>query len=98
MKKTLLIDTSYLIYRSYFAYPDLIINKEPIGAFYGFAKTILALLKDHKPDSLVFATDTPEPTWRHKILQEYKANRPKMEDNMRIQIPTILEWIKMKTY
>jgi DNA polymerase I len=93
--KTLIIDTSYLIYRSYFAYPKLTYNNEPVGAFFGFAKTILELVRDNKPDQLVFAGDTSEPTWRHQIVDDYKAGRAQIEDAMVSQFPLINHWCKM---
>lgn len=97
MSKQLIIDTSYLMYRSYFAYPNLTIDGKPVGAFYGFAKTIISLLKEYQPENLIFAQDSREKTWRHEIFGEYKAGRPPMEDNMKIQIPLILDWCKLVT-
>jgi DNA polymerase I len=90
--KTLLIDSSYLMYRSYFAYPNLTHNNKPVGAFFGFAKTILQLIQAYKPDQLIFAGDTSEPTWRHYNYPEYKAGRAKIEDSMVVQIPLIQNW------
>jgi DNA polymerase-1 len=98
MPKTLLIDTSYLIFRSYFAYPDLTTKslttgeESHVGAFFGFAKTILALVKELQPEILIFADDRPEPTWRHKVLEDYKAGRPPLEDKMLFQLPLIKSW------
>jgi DNA polymerase-1 len=90
--KTLIIDVSYLIYRSYFAYPNLSIDGNFVGAFFGFCKTVLNLKKEHNPDFIIFACDRPEPTWRHNIQTDYKAGRAPMEENMRSQIPLILDW------
>jgi DNA polymerase I len=90
----IIIDTSYLIYRSYFAYPRLTDkNGVPSGAFFGFAKAIFAVIKEYKPVSISFALDLPKPTWRDKVFSEYKAGRTPMEEAMRNQIPVILEWI-----
>ncbi len=96
-KKTLIIDVSYLIYRSYFAYPGLSIGGKFVGAFFGFCKTVFALKKEHNPDFIIFACDRPEPTWRHKVQTDYKAGRPPMEENMRTQIPLILDWCSQVT-
>jgi DNA polymerase I len=93
--KTLIIDSSYLIYRSYFAYPKLTYNDQPVGAFFGFAKTIIELVRDNKPDQLVFAGDTTDPTWRHKLVDDYKAGRAKIEEAMVSQFPLINNWCKM---
>ena len=98
MAKTLLVDTSYLIFRSYFAYPDLTTKDQKtdqqvhVGAFFGFAKTILGLIKEIQPEVLIFADDRPEPTWRHEVLDSYKAGRPPLEDKMRFQLPIIKQW------
>ncbi len=95
--KTLAIDTSYLIYRSYFAYPDLTYKGNHTGAIYGFIKTVLTLIKQLSPDILIFACDTPEKTWRHEILSTYKAGRPEAEEQMISQIKPILEWCHLVT-
>jgi DNA polymerase I len=95
--KILLIDSSYLIYKSYFAYPNLTYNNAPVGAFFGYAKTILQLINTYKPDQLVIAGDTPKPTWRHKLVDDYKAGRAKMEDNLVSQLQLINEWAKSIT-
>jgi len=93
----LIIDTSYLIYKAYFAYPNLTYQEQPTGAIYGFIKTILKLVTTWQPKILVFACDQPEKTWRHELFSEYKAGRPEIEDNMLKQIPIILEWCQMVT-
>ena len=93
--KTLIIDSSFLMYKSYFAYPNLSYETKPVGAFFGFTKTVLQLVSRLKPDQLVFANDTPEPTWRHKLHSNYKAGRAKIEDNLVLQIPLIQDWSKL---
>ena len=96
MKNYLIIDVSYLIYRAYFAYPELTAKVEneqvPIGAFFGFVKTILALCNYFEPNELIFACDTASPTWRHDAQIDYKAGRKPLEDAMRSQIPLIQSW------
>ncbi len=95
--KTLIIDTSYLVYKSYFAYPKLLYNDQPVGAFFGFAKTIIQLVSENKPDQLVFACDTSEPTWRHKLVDDYKAGRAQIEQDMASQFPIINSWCQKIT-
>ena len=99
--KTLIIDSSYLMYKSYFAYPNLSYNlagiDTPVGAFFGFVKTILTLLTEYKHDQLVFAGDTNKPTWRHLLATEvsadvYKGGRAEIEPNLVSQIPLIQNW------
>jgi DNA polymerase I len=92
-KKHLIIDTSYLIYKSYFAYPRLTTKAgKPSGAFYGFVKTIVALVHDYRPDTLSFTMDLKEPTWRHQMFDAYKAGRDPANPEMIEQIPVILQW------
>jgi DNA polymerase-1 len=40
-----------------------------------------------KPDYLIIARDAPTKTIRHDIFPEYKANRKKMDDDFKSQIP-----------
>jgi len=109
-KSAVIVDSSYLIYRSFFAYPDLTvklspdilgkyqINKDienmPVGAFFGFSKTVFYLLRDFNPDFLVFAFDLPKPTFRHQLQYSYKAGRPEPDPNMILQFPLIQNWCK----
>lgn len=95
MSDALIIDSSYLIFRSYFAYPHLNTGDKPTGAFYGFAKAVLKMVKDYKPRYIYFAKDLPTPTWRHLIYSEYKAGRKDADENMVSQIPVIHEWSKL---
>jgi 5'-3' exonuclease len=100
--KILLIDTAYLTYRSYFGYPkdfSATVNGQsvPTGAIYGFAKTILALVKKYKPNQIIFTNDTQAPTWRHKEKDDYKAGRAEIEPAMITQLPLIKEWCKLVT-
>jgi 5'-3' exonuclease len=95
MKNYLIIDVSYLMYRSYFAYPNLVYQQMPVGAFFGFIKTVLALVGEFKPDELIFANDTSSPTWRHTAQTDYKAGRKPMEEKMKSQIPLIKDWCRV---
>ena len=80
------------MYKSYFAYPNLTHEGKPVGAFFGFAKTIIELIRHYQPDEIVFACDTPKPTWRHKTMEGYKAGRAEIESNLVEQIPLIHSW------
>ena len=55
---------------------------------------IMKLLADKNPRYLAIAFDTKEPTFRHKIYEDYKANRPPMPEDMAVQIPVIKSIIK----
>ena len=85
-----LIDGSSYIYRAFFALPHLSNSYGlPTNAIYGFITMLLKVINDYKPDYLAIIFDTPAPTFRHEVYQEYKANRPEMPDNLIPQIPYI---------
>jgi DNA polymerase-1 len=93
MKKTLLlVDGSSYLYRAYHALPDLRNARgEPTGALYGVVSMLRRLLHDYKDvaeyGACVF--DAHGGSFRNRIYPEYKANRPPMPDDMRMQIEPI---------
>ena len=62
---------------------------EPTKATYIFTSMLLRLLQSKKPDMLVVAMDSKEPSFRREIYPEYKAHRPPMPDEMPVQIKRI---------
>ncbi len=50
------------------------------NAVFGFTSMLLNLVKDQNPDGVVVAFDRPEPTFRHEMLPEYKAQRDPTPD------------------
>ncbi len=84
-----LIDTFAFIFRAYFANPRL-----KNGAAYTFTRLVLQLLEKHKPTHIACVFDTPEPTFRHEIYPEYKANRAEMPEDLRPQIPMIRQLVE----
>ncbi|MDP2875969.1 MAG: DNA polymerase, partial [Holophaga sp.] len=75
--------------RAYFANPRL-----TNGAAYTFTRIVLQLLEKHKPSHVACVFDRPEPTFRHEIYPEYKANRAEMPEDLRPQIPLIRQLIE----
>jgi DNA polymerase-1 len=84
-----LIDTFAFIFRAYFANPRL-----KNGAALTFVRIVLQLLEKHKPSHIACVFDTPEPTFRHELYPEYKANRDAMPEDLRPQIPLIRDLIE----
>ncbi len=86
-KRIVLLDAYAIIHRAYHALPDFSSQKgEPTGALYGISAMLLKIIKDLKPDYIVACYDLPEPTYRHKIYDEYKAGRQKPDDDLIKQI------------
>jgi len=92
MPKVFLIDGSSYIYRAFFAIGHLSNSKGfPTNAIYGFTNMLLKVLRDRGAEYAALAFDAPGPTFRHEVFGEYKANRPSMPEDLRIQIPFIKE-------
>ena len=94
--KFFIIDGMALIYRAHFAMiknPLTTKNGQHTSAIYGFANSIFKLIKDENPDYLAIAMDCKEPTFRHKMYSEYKANREAMPDELVSQLSLIDEML-----
>lgn len=90
-----LVDGSSYIHRAYHAIRGLSNSKGlPTNASLGFTKMVLKLLSEKEPEYLAIVFDAGGPTFRHKIYEKYKANRPPMPDDMAVQIPVIKSIVK----
>jgi len=93
-KKFILVDGQGLLYRAFYALPQLTTTYgQVINAVYGFTMILIKLLEEEKPEYITITFDTPVPTFRHKEFKEYKAHRKKMPDELVSQIPLIKEII-----
>lgn len=87
-----LVDGSSYIYRAYHAIRGLSNSQGlPTNAIFGFTRMLIKLIEDRKPEYLIILFDAKGPKFRHKIYEEYKANRPPMPEDLCIQIPYIKE-------
>jgi len=96
-KKLFLLDGSYLAYRSYFAFirnPLITSKGENTSAVFGFTNSLKKVINDENPDFLGIVFDTPEPTFRHKLFDKYKATREKTPEEMVEQLPRIRQVIE----
>jgi len=95
-KRLFLIDGSAIAYRSYFAFirnPLINSKGENTGAVFGFANSLLRILKEENPEYFAVVFDTPAPTFRHKIYEEYKSTRAETPQEMIEQLPRIRELV-----
>jgi DNA polymerase I len=91
-KRLFLIDGSAQMYRAHFAFirnPLKTSRGEMTSAIFGFMNMLLSLIEKEQPTHLAIVFDTPEPTFRHKAYEPYKATRQKMDDNLVKQIPRL---------
>lgn len=90
MKKLYLVDVSSMFFRAFYAIPPLRTSKGlPTNALYGFLAMSVKLLRESRPDYMVYCFDRKEPSFRHEMYDEYKANRTEMPDDLEPQIPYI---------
>ena len=90
MGKLMLIDGHSILHRAYYGVPDLT-NAEGLhtNAVFGFLNIMFRLLDEEKPDYLAIAFDLGEPTFRHQMYKEYKANRNPMPPELFEQVDLI---------
>jgi len=82
-----LIDAHAYLHRAYHAMPPLTNSKgEPVGALYGFARTLIQILKRDKPEAIAVCFDTPGATFRHKAYELYKATRKEIDGDLITQL------------
>ena len=88
MKKLYLVDASNMFFRAFFAIPPLTNDKGmQTNALYGFLAMTIKLIREVKPDYLVYCFDRKEPSFRADMYTEYKAHREEMPDALVPQIP-----------
>ena len=91
----ILVDGSSYLYRAYHALPPLTNSKgKPTGAVKGVINMMRRLQKDYPESTLVVVFDAKGKTFRDDMYSEYKANRPPMPDDLRMQIEPIHQIIQ----
>ncbi|MDI1287907.1 MAG: DNA polymerase I, partial [Reyranella sp.] len=88
-----LIDGSGYLFRAYHALPPM--NRPdgtPINAVFGFCRMLVAdLLDNSEIDHIAMILDAGSVTFRNKIYDKYKANRPDPPEDLIPQFPLIRE-------
>ncbi len=90
-ERLILVDGSALIYRAYYAIPGTFQTSSglPTNATYGFATMFRKVLSGKTPERGAVIFDAPGKTFREERYPEYKAQRPRMDDLLRRQLPSI---------
>lgn len=89
-KPIVLVDGSSYLYRAFHALPPLTNSQgQPTGAIYGVVNMLRKLLKDIGPEHIAVVFDAKGKTFRDDIFPEYKAHRPPMPDDLRLQIEPV---------
>ena len=96
-KKLFLLDAYALIFRSYYAFirnPRITSRGLNTSAIFGFLLTLEEVLQKQKPSHIAVVFDTPEPTFRHEMYKDYKANRDETPEDIRKAVPYIKRLIE----
>jgi DNA polymerase I len=95
-RRLFLIDGSSQMYRAYHApvrtaEGGLLRNAQgrPTNAVYIFVTMLRKLIADHRPEYIAASFDLPGRTFRDDIVDDYKANRAPMPDELAQQIPMV---------
>lgn len=92
-KKLFLLDGMALVYRAYFAFsqnPRITSYGFNTSAIFGYANTVLDIIKKEKPTHIGVSFDTAEPTARHIEFEAYKAHREEMPEDISKALPYIM--------
>jgi len=82
-----LVDGSSYLYRAFHALPPLTTSKGmPSGAVKGVLNMLRSLRKQYPDSPFAVVFDAKGGTFRDELFADYKANRPSMPDEMRVQI------------
>lgn len=91
----ILVDGSSYLFRAFHALPPLTnAQGHPTGAIYGVTNMIGKLLETYQPEFMAVVFDAKGKTFRNDLYAEYKAHRPPMPDDLRVQIDPIHQIVK----
>ncbi|HYW53214.1 MAG TPA: DNA polymerase I [Dongiaceae bacterium] len=88
--RLMLLDTYGLVYRAFFALPELTTTRGMrIEAAYGFTMMLNKLIADEKPTHVIAAFDKGLPAARVALYPQYKAQRNETPDELREQFTLV---------
>ncbi len=94
-ERLILVDGSSFLFRAYHAIPPLTNPKgEPTNAIYGVSNMLRKLITDYQSEYVTVVFDAPGKTFRNDLYEQYKAHRPPMPDDLRVQIEPLHQLIR----
>ncbi|MDE0713268.1 MAG: DNA polymerase, partial [Gammaproteobacteria bacterium] len=92
-----LVDGSSFLFRAYHAIGSQgglsTRDGQPTHAVFGVVNMLRSLIREVQPEYLAMVMDAKGKTFRHEMYPQYKANRPPMPDDLRVQLGYLLEII-----
>ncbi|MFD1259216.1 DNA polymerase I [Entomomonas asaccharolytica] len=90
-----LVDGSSYLYRAYHALPPLTTSTGiPTGAVKGVLNMLKSLAKQYPNSPIAVVFDAKGGSFRDELYADYKAHRPPMPDDLRVQIEPLHESVK----
>lgn len=94
-----LVDGSSYLYRAFHALPPLTTSKGlPTGAVKGVLNMLKSLRKQYPKSPFAVVFDAKGGTFRDEMYADYKANRPSMPDELRVQVEPLHASVKAMGY
>ena len=86
------VDGSGFIFRAFHALPPMTrADGVPVNAVYGFCNMLARLMRDHVGTHLAVIFDAGRLTFRNRLYDRYKAQRPEPPDELRPQFALVRE-------
>jgi len=93
--RLILIDGSSFLFRAYHAVPPLTSPQGvPTNAIHGVTNMLRKLITEYHSDYITVVFDAPGKTFRNDLYDQYKAHRPPMPDDLRVQIEPLHKLIR----
>jgi len=90
-----LVDGHSHCYKAFYALRNMTsAGGAPTNMVFGFASMLRKAIKDYAPDYLAVAFDRRGPTFRHKMYDQYKANRVAPPPEFSAQVPVVHELLE----
>ena len=94
-----LVDGSSYLYRAFHALPPLTTSKGlPTGAVKGVLNMLKSLRKQYPKSPFAVVFDAKGGTFRDELFADYKANRPSMPDELRVQVEPLHASVRAMGY
>ena len=94
-KPLILVDGSNFLFRAFHALPPLsTTDGHPTGAIRGVIAMLRKLSADYPGSAVAVVFDPKGKTFRDDLFPEYKANRPPMPDELRVQIEPVHDMVR----
>lgn len=96
-KSFFILDGNALVYRAHYAFINRpLMNSKGVNtsAITGFVRSLWDIIVNQQPSHLAVSFDKSNITFRNDMYPEYKANRDKTPEDIRIAIPIIKEIVE----